>query len=288
MDTKAAVTGNLLIFVASILYAAYFFLLSRARKWAPIIPMATFQGVFAIIVALPLAAILKAPASEIFAFFTNGTYFGHSLIIAIEGVISNILLILTIDYLDVLSVATIFVLKSAVMPIFAKIIIIDNFTVIPSRKPASFEITWYVILGYALAIIGSIITVVFASLRRSFVTRRIASSKRKKAPNPYTKKRRRMEREAAAQGLSLQEHQQQLHQQQQYNAYLQQQQLEQQHYAQQYNGQHHQLQQQQQYYYQDQGSNSPTHLSPAASGQLPQQHQQGKRRGGSPSKHRHH
>ena len=263
MTVKAAITGNVVIFIASVLYAAYFFLLSRVRKWAPIVPMATFQGIFAVLIALPLAAILKTSAQDMFAFATNGTYFGHAIIIAIEGVISNILLILTIDYLDVLSVASIFILKSAAMPIFTKLITLDNFDLDPTKKEQvpPIEMTWYLFLGYALAIVGCITTVVFASLRRSFVMRRIASSKRKKAPNPYTKKRRKLEKEAAARGITVEELQAQQSQAQarqleQYQQFL----AQQQHYQQ---GQH---QQNQPYYAAEQGGQIPMDLQ--------QQHQQ--------------
>ena len=109
-----------------------------------------------------------------------------------EGLAGNLLMLASVKYLDVLTIAAIYTLKSTIVPILSKLIVFNHLVDPPAFT--HIEPSWNVILGTLLAFFGTATVVIFASMRRSFVSRRISTSKRKKVPNPYNRRARKEEK----------------------------------------------------------------------------------------------
>ena len=187
-----AALGNTFVLIASLCYACYFILIDRLRRRAPVVPMAAVQGVFAVIIGIPLAMGFGNSGREAFGLFFSRAAFYNTLLIAMEGLAGNLLMLASVKYLDVLTIAALYTLKSTIVPILSKLIVFNHLKSAPTFS--QIEPTWPVVTGTILAFLGTAVVVVFASMRRSFVSRRISTSKRKKVPNPYNRRARKEER----------------------------------------------------------------------------------------------
>lgn len=183
--------GNVLMLICSLMYAAYFLLQEYLRARSPSAPIVFNIGIVAPIIGFIVGAAYSAPINV----GENGLYgmfqspnIVHSSLLAVEGLGVNVFFLAALMYLDLLSVSACYALKSVFAPMCLHYIVWVND---PQHQPAVDRLQWdaWFFCGLAVVIVGSGTVIYFASVKRSYVARRIAHHSRRTAPNPYRKRR---------------------------------------------------------------------------------------------------
>ena len=186
-----AVTGNALLLISSGCFSLHYMMLAWIRQKCPMAPIIFWIGLVAPLAGVSLGAIYGAPFSGALSLYScfDQQYVVHSGLIALEGLASNAFFLLSLAYLDVLSIATCYTVKCVLVPYFQQIILVDHSD---GAQTSISKGMWgpYLFAGTPIALLGTFVVVYFASVKRQFVARRIAHSNRKKTPDPYKRKER--------------------------------------------------------------------------------------------------
>jgi hypothetical protein len=183
--------GNVLMLMCSLLYAAYFLLQEYLRARSPSAPIVFNIGMVApiigFIVGVSYSVPINAGADGLYGMFQSENIV-HTSLLAIEGLGVNVFFLAALMYLDLLSVSACYALKSVFAPMCLHYIVwLNN----PEYQPSVDRQQWdaWFFCGLAVVIGGSGTVIYFASVKRSYVARRIAHHSRRAAPNPYRKRR---------------------------------------------------------------------------------------------------
>lgn len=180
--TIDSVIANVLLFGASLCFAFHYLSLQSIRYKAPLTGLLVAPSVCSLLLSFVVAVSFGASiegSSGIFAVF-EGQYFMHCAIMALEHLLSLVSYFLAVRYLDILSVAVCFTLTTVLSPIGDHIIVSEF---IPQQWGPTF------FAGVAIVCVGSLFVVIFASVKRQFVARRLALERRKRVPHPYRKRK---------------------------------------------------------------------------------------------------
>lgn len=183
--------GNVLMLICSLLYAGYFLLQEYLRARSPSAPIVFNIGMIApiigFIVGVSYSVPINAGDNGLYGMFQSENIV-HTSLLAIEGLGVNVFFLAALMYLDLLSVSACYALKSVFAPMCLHYIVwVNN----PELQPTVDRQQWdaWFFCGLAVVIVGSGTVIYFASVKRSYVARRIAHHSRRAAPNPYRKRR---------------------------------------------------------------------------------------------------